>query len=130
VLSATFDDDRRLTLAFLLAPLTTPLIMSVAFRSIFALLITTAFAYPIAFVAGIPTYLLLKKLGRLEFWSFGLAGGVTGFLVGVLLTFTIADAHTTLTQGSVIAIFGVITALVFWCIAFLRLRSNNRWRGP
>jgi hypothetical protein len=130
VFSATFDDDSKLAPAFLLAPLTTPLIMLVAYRSALALLIAAAVAYPVSWLIGIPMYLLLKKLRRFDPISFALAGGVAGFVVAVPLVFTIADAHTTLALGGVIAVCGAITAVVFWCIAFLRLRSNNRWRGP
>ncbi len=128
--TATVDDNSRLTLAFLLAPLTTPLILLAAYRSVAALLLAAALSYAVAFLIGAPMFLLLKKLRRLDPISLAVAGSVAGFIAGVLLTFTSADAHTTLVMGGVIAIWGVVTALVFWSIAFLRLRSNNRWRGP
>ena len=116
-------------MAFLLAPLTLPLGSAIAFRTPFPL-VFLVISYPAALLTGVPAYLLLKRLGHLEIWTVVLTSGLLGALAGLGTAFLGADAQTAAAQTLPFAIFGSITGLVFWFIAFMGLRSNNRWRGP
>ena len=127
--------NRRLLLAFLLAPLAAPVayvVGTLAFalftgrgsppsgRAVLDLVIGVFVlgaptAYAAAFVAGVPAYFVLRKLGLLSRWSLWLGGGAIGAAGAMTLTpwlrgglFSIDFPWWT---G---ALLGVVTAEVFW----------------
>ena len=114
--------ERRVALAFAVAPLTAPVIGTLQTLDPRTFALMVVFSYPLSLVAGIPAYFLFRYLGWLSLWSVVLASALLGGIV----------ALTLLQLGGALLFcgFGAATGLVFWLIAFARLRSNNRWRGP
>jgi len=74
--------------------------------------------YPIAFVIGVPIYLLLKRLTLVRLITFLIAGSVLGLLsvVGVLTIFFPLQswAYPSFLLGSVM---GSVATVSFWLIA-------------
>jgi uncharacterized protein (DUF2062 family) len=111
----------RLTAAFLLAPLTVPVLFAVTFWDIggFA---TVVLAYPLALIASIFGYALLRSSGLLRIWQFMLVGMFLGALIGWGIVYRPSAPPPPPSQhyGAVVltAVFGLINAIVFWSIAF------------
>jgi hypothetical protein len=120
--------ERRVALAFAIAPLTVPAmatLWTLDIRTMYVAVVT----YPFSLLPGIPAYLLFRRLGWLQIWSVVLASAVLGCAIELLIF-----GRPNYPGGSAgvlkFCCFGAATGLVFWLIAFLGLRSNNRWRGP
>lgn len=132
----------RLILGFLAAPLV-PCILAATAASLrqgdlasipFGTLLYALFAYPFALVLGIPTYLLISRLGHPSLVRVIFSGGILGLISG-LIFLELLDLNwvTTGNNGKftiilLFGIFGAITALVFWWLA-IRPRSNPSFKG-
>ena len=120
----------RLTAAFLLAPLTVPVLFAVTLRDISGFA-TAVLAYPLALIASICGYAILRSLGLLRVWQFMLAGLLLGALIGWGIVYRPSAPPPSQHYGVVVltAVFGLINAFVFWSIAFgtltLRKLANS-----
>jgi len=112
--------SRRPVLGFLVAPLA-PCILVAAFVSLDGknflanTLSYTVFAYPPAFVFGIPAYWLMSRRTTLSMVNVTAAGCILGLNSGAIIF--------ALPGGLYGCVFGTITGWVFWWFA-LRGRSN------
>lgn len=134
--------SRRPILGFLIAPLT-PCVLAATIASLrlvdllaipFGTLLYAVFAYPFALVLGIPAYLLMSRVGSLSVLRVTLTGAILGLISGaVLLLLLRAEWVHALDGGmfvtvSIFAVFGAITAWVFWWLA-LRPRASTLTLG-
>lgn len=133
---------RRLLLAFLVAPLAAPIAYVLASVVVQALtsgsvpsaqsvldLVIGVFvlgaptAYLAALVAGVPTYLVLGRLGLVSRWALWLAGGAIGAAGAATLTPWLRGAPFSIDfpwwTG---ALLGVVSAEVFWRVLLGRRR--------
>lgn len=135
--------NRRVVIGFLVAPLV-PCVLAATVASLrhgvvlaipFATLLYAAFAYPVAFLLGIPAYVLMSRLGSLTVLRVTLAGSVLGSISGaVLLVVLGADGMPAFTSGMYItamifAVWGAIAAWVFWWVALREHAGFERIRG-
>lgn len=125
----------RALLAFLLAPPTTALLYCVVNLAsggfsggIGEFLITGVVAYFFALsgviILALPTFLLLKRINMVRWWS---AAGAGAFL-GVLYTALIGPGSfsSPLLRGRLpLALMGAISGLIFWLV--LSRRSSKGW---
>ena len=131
--------NRRLIVAFLVSPLV-PCILAATFAAIrngdllaipIATLLYAIFAYPFALALGVPTYLVMSRLGAMSLLQVIVSGALLGAVSGVLMPGLLgmqlewARAFESGLFNTVLlfTMFGSITAFVFWWLA-LRQRSN------
>ena len=135
---------RRLLLAFLVAPLAAPVAYVLATLGVQLLgsgsapsmqsavdLVIGVFvlgaptAYAAALLVGVPTYFVLRKLGRVSRWTLWLAGAAIGAAGAATLTPWLRGAPFSINfpwwTG---ALLGVASAEVFWSVG--RDRSPDR----
>jgi len=129
--------NMRLIRAFLIAPLAPCLIAAtilvISNRDILAfpvaILLYAAFAYPFAFLLGVPGYFIMAKTGLLSMWPSIAAGSVLGAVSGILLPLFIGVETERAFSAEwwplvvIFTAFGTITAWAFWWLA-LRPRPN------
>jgi len=131
--------NRRLIVAFLVSPLA-PCALTAIFTAVrngdplaipIATLLYAIFAYPFALVLGVPAYLVMSRFGALSLLRVAVSGALLGAVSGVLmpgllglqLEWMRAVESGLFTTVLLFAIYGAITACVFWWMA-LRPRSN------
>ena len=124
-----FRGERRVALAFAVAPLTAPAIGTLQTLDFRTFMFMSIASYPFSLLLGVPAYLVFHRLGWLQIWAVVLAGAVLGGAVE-LLSFGIPNYPGALKTVLTFCGLGAATGLVFWLVAFARLRSNNCWRGP
>ena len=124
----------RVLLAFVLAPLTVPLLFGLQDVVVFfftgamehhwrrPLGIALFAGYPVELVLGLPTLMLFRRFGWIRWWQFALAGAVIGALPGI--PWLLEGQGGILALG---AIAGTVTALVFWAVAVPR---NDAFKLP
>lgn len=125
---------KRLLLAFLIAPLAAPVAYIVgaivvglvvrgswmstrALQDLFIGVFTLGgpTAYVAAFVVGVPTYFLLRRLGLVSRWTLWLAGAAIGAAGALALApYLRGDLFTIRFPWWVAAMLGVVSAEVFW----------------
>jgi hypothetical protein len=87
-----------------------------------------AIAYASALLFGLPTYLVMKRVTKLEWWQVGLAGGVCGLPYWLISEYPYTTAYFRnqgLTNLIVYVTAGVVAGLVFWLITHGAAPSNN-----
>lgn len=113
-------------LGFLIAPSASGLVQGLVMRSLGAGIFVLPFAYMLALLAGIPGYLIFRRLGWLKPWQVILGGAGLGAAVASLLTWasgvTAVDAAISLYLLMFI-VHGASVAAVFWWIAVRVPRS-------
>ena len=112
---------RRIILAYVLAPLVTPLgylalaVVGGEFRSwadVPPLLgYIGLFAYSAAILLGVPLLLFYRRLHWTNWMPFTLGGAAIGFAVGLFV-------GNTVKAGPVCSTLGAMSALAFWLIAY------------
>lgn len=119
----------RLIFAFLLAPLAAPLVWCIAtfvaypsevnglgdliFGIALLAIVTAPITYATTFLVGAPSYLILKRLGRL---TLGPVAAIAG-LAGAAVMYWIVEFPAGLSGLVVGALCGIGSAVVFWVIA-------------
>ena len=131
--------NRRLIVAFLVSPLAT-CALAATFAAVrngdllaipIATLLYAIFAYPFTLVLGVPAYLVMSRLGALSLLRVVVSGVLLGAVSGVLmlgfldlqLEWARAIESGLFTTVLLFAMYGAITACVFWWLA-LRQRPN------
>jgi hypothetical protein len=135
----------RTVLAFIIAPIVPTIVIAVMFNVRDAAFYLAVFGYPIVLFVGVPTHLLLQRLG----WSGGfiyigagfIAGDIGGLLyaVGLTLLDTTPSNQSTIMRlrdtiaflwrapelALVIGACGALAALAFWLIEALVERKSE-----
>ena len=81
-------------------------------------------AYAVAFVVGIPAYLMSRPWRLTSVWSYAVVGAVAACPVAI----PIAGFFGLVAWASVILLAGASAGVAFGFI--IGTESNNRWRGP
>ncbi len=119
----------RHVLAFLLAPLTAPLLYLAAvfafggFVSFDLVLFAGETAYAAALIGGLPLHIVLGKLGWVSLHDYMVFGFVLG-AISVLIGEHAPVEFTVLIQAGLAAVCGTVASGVFWLVA----RPNRRSR--
>jgi len=114
------DGRWRETLAFAAAPLMPSLVLASLQGDLMWVLVFLPFSYFFVILSA-PVYLFFRRRGWIGLWQLLIAGAILGALVCVAT----GPAAITMTSAALYSGLGALTALVFWLIAFLRLRPNK-----
>ena len=120
----------RVIAAFIIAPIAIALVLLliIPFMGLIALSMSAAIGYPIAIIFGIPSYFLLKKLGRNGLLSYSLIAlliSITAFqimtVIGLLPTVSnsgeLVSTETRMGTLILFSIFTLFSTMIFWLIA-------------
>ena len=121
-----FFREWRVALAFVIAPLTAPIIGTLQTRDHLTFVIMSVSSYLLSLLLGIPAYFLFRYLGWLNLWSVLLATSMLGGIVAL----TAFGGVYALGRCMLFCAFGAATGLVFWFVAFAGLRSNDLYGVP
>jgi hypothetical protein len=117
--------ERRVILAFALAPAVVPLAVAAwalatgvrAPESLVLASIYGAFTYGTAVALGLPFYRLSVRKGWTRWWQYAVAGGVIGLAPLLVISFAALALPTDGRPALVFVGVGVLSATVFWLIA-------------
>jgi len=88
----------------------------------------SAIAYASALLFGLPSYLVLKRITKLEWWQVALAGAVCGLPYWLISEYPYTTAYFQrqgVTNLILYVAAGVIAGLVFWAIIHGAAPSNT-----
>jgi hypothetical protein len=121
----------RVLKGFLVAPLTPCLIWAVIVLNPAILIFAIPVSYLCALVVGLPIYLILTKINKLNIFSVlvgsVIAGGVPSLILMALEAESLRQLLTPhyMQSFALFSLFGLIAGLVFWIIAIKESKSNN-----
>jgi hypothetical protein len=127
-MSSPIREVSRVVSGFLGAPLISGVLYSVMTLSPSAGFFALIFAYPFAWMLGIPAYLLFRKMGWLKFWQVLLAGAVLGGIACALFSWGGSPANlerSDLIWMGLFIIHGAVVAAMFWLIAIKKRRFDH-----
>lgn len=116
--------NRRLPLAFLVAPGVVPAALACAsafptYAGAWVIALpVAAFTYATAVLLGIPAYVIFSRQGWCNAWQFVLGGAALGVAPMLLLSPFAGFARQALAAGPIYIGIGAISGLFFWVVAF------------
>ena len=116
-----------LILAFIVAPLATPLVLlgadglhGMPFWDLGAFVFVAAFAYSATILFGVPSFFLFRAKHWNDVFLYALFGGLIGLLVSVILDHRVPFSVMNLEYRGWHALAGVLSALVFRMLSGVR----------
>jgi hypothetical protein len=113
-------DWRRVLLGLILTPLLPAFYVAILFAKPWALPVGLLVAYPCELVIGLPILLLLRRVGWMKWWHFGIAG-VLSAIPAVVIHWRIGSTPQIEAfspgNAALTLLWGALAGLCFWLIA-------------
>ena len=118
----------RELLAFVIAPTTSGALQVFLVGRVGAVILAIAVAYLLAVVVGLPTFMVLRRIGWRSLPKFLLvgllAGAVCGLALNLLWGYSGFSIASVLVSTLVFAAHGLFVSLSFWLLAYLGAGTN------
>ena len=115
------NSNDRIQLAFIIAPLA-PCFVGAAFQGhILWVIVAAPFSYLFA-LSGVPFYFIFRRFGWLKFYAIVPLSSLLGGIIGYTMI------NSTLNAFTMTSIYGALTGLIFWYVAFSNIWPNKAFK--